>query len=68
MNIQVDNYYISVNKHGIISICVDGQMIIHNRTRYTKREDIISDAVRLINEYNKRHNLSWGRAYPIKTR
>ena len=60
MNIRIDNYYISVNNRGIINICIDGQMIIQESTKFTKIEDVMNDAVRLIIEYNKRHNLKWG--------
>ena len=62
MNIQIDNYYISVSKYGHISICVDGQMIIHDRVHRTSRSDVISYAIKAIDKYNKRHNVEWGRA------
>lgn len=65
MNIQIDNYYISVSKYGhmsIMSICVDGQMIIHDQVHSTSRSDVISYAIKAIDKYNKRHNVEWGRA------
>lgn len=60
MNIQIDNYYVSVDKYGYISICVEGQKIIHDQVRNTSREGVIAYAVKAINDYNKRHNLEWG--------
>lgn len=60
MNIQIGDYYISVNNVGCMNICIHGQMIVQSYTKYMKREDIINIAVKLINNYNKRHNLEWG--------
>ena len=60
MNIQIGNYYISVNNRECMNICIHGQMIIQAYIKYTKREEIINIAVELINNYNKRHNLQWG--------
>ena len=60
MNIQIDNYYISVN-NGYMRVCIDGQNIIDAYTKHVKREEIISIAIKLINDYNKRHDLEWGR-------
>lgn len=60
MNIRIDDYYISVDNQNIISICIDGQMIIQQTVKSRKREDIIHDAVRFINDYNDRHSLEWG--------
>lgn len=60
MNIQIDNYYISTNADGYMSICIDGQNIIYERPRLTTRSEYISCAVYEIEKYNKRHNLKWG--------
>ena len=60
MNIRIDDYYISVDNQNTISICIDGQMIIQQTVKSRKREDIIHDAVRFINDYNDRHSLEWG--------
>lgn len=60
MNIQIDNYYISVSNRGCMNIYIEGQMIVQAYTKYMKREELINIAVRLINDYNKRHNLEWG--------
>lgn len=63
MNIQIDNYYISTNSGGYISICLDGQNIIHdnyNPVAFTRRE-AIDYAVKAIEKYNERHDLAWGK-------
>lgn len=61
MSIRIDNYYISMNKYGHIGICIDGRMIVHTQIKFTtKREVVIQEAINLINDYNKRHNLEWG--------
>ncbi len=62
MNIQIDNYYISTNSTGLMSICLDGQNIIHDRYNpksYTKRE-AVDYAMKAIERYNNRHDLAWG--------
>lgn len=60
MNIQIDNYYISTNADGYMSICIDGQNIIHTRPRLTTRMEYICCAVYEIEKYNKLHGLEWG--------
>ena len=59
MNIQIDNYYISVN-NGYMRVCIDGQNIIDAYTKHVKRDEIINISIKLINDYNKRHDLEWG--------
>lgn len=60
MNIQIDNYYISTNYDGYMSICIDGQNIIHERANCVSRAEIVRNAVHEIEKYNLRHNLKWG--------
>lgn len=60
MNIQIDNYYISTNVDGYMSICIDGQNIIHERPRCVTRRDTIDYAAYAIEKYNERHKLKWG--------
>lgn len=60
MNIQIDNYYISTNSGGYMKICIDGQNIIHTRTKCETRNEAIIFAVNEIEKYNERHNLEWG--------
>lgn len=62
MNIQIDNYYISTNSDGYMSICIDGQNIIHTRPICETRKEAISYAVQQIEKYNERHDLKWGEA------
>lgn len=60
MNIQIDNYYISTNSYGYMSICIDGQNIIHTKPKCETRSEAISCAVKEIEKYNERHDLKWG--------
>lgn len=60
MNIQIDNYYISTNSDGYMSICIDGQNIIHTRPKCETHREAISCAVKEIEKYNERHDLRWG--------
>lgn len=60
MNIQIDNYYISVSGN-TINVCIDGQNIIHERFEVeATEENVIKVAVSLIWDYNKRHGCLWG--------
>lgn len=59
MNIQIDNYYISTNSDGYMSICIDGQNIIHTRPKCETRREAIICAVKEIEKYNERHDLKW---------
>lgn len=61
MNIQIDNYYISTDSNGYMSICIDGQNIIHDKPKYKTRMDAINYAVKAIEKYNERHDLAWGK-------
>lgn len=63
MNIRIDNYYISTNSDGLMSICLDGQNIIHDRynPKSHTRQEAVSYAVGAIENYNERHDLAWGR-------
>lgn len=62
MNIQIDNYYVSTNSEGLMSICLDGQNIIHDRynPRFYTRSEAVEYAVKAIERYNERHDLAWG--------
>ncbi len=63
MNIQIDNYYVSTNSEGLMSICLNGQNIIHDRYNpksHTKRE-AVDYAMKAIERYNERHDLAWGK-------
>lgn len=60
MNIQIDNYYISTSADGYISICIDGQNIIHERPNCETRRSTIQFATDMILKYNERHDLKWG--------
>ena len=60
MNLQIDNYYISVNS-GYIKVCIDGQNIIHDKfTEEQTVRNITKVAVDLIEDYNNRHECKWG--------
>lgn len=61
MNIQIDNYHISTDSNGYMSICLDGQNIIHDRPKCETRRDAIDYAVKAIEKYNERHDLTWGK-------
>lgn len=61
MNIQIDNYYISKDSNGYMSICLDGQNIIHDKPKCRTRREAIYYAVQVIEQYNERHDLKWGR-------
>lgn len=60
MNIQIDNYHISTDSNGYMSICLDGQNIIHDRPKCETRREAITYAVGAIEQYNERHDLKWG--------
>ena len=61
MNLQIDNYYISVSGN-YIKVCIDGQNIIHERlTEEQTVGNVTKVAVKLIEDYNKRHDCEWGR-------
>lgn len=60
MNLQIDNYYISVSGN-YIKVCIDGQNIIHEK--FTEEQtvgNVIRVAVNLIEDYNNRHECKWG--------
>lgn len=60
MNLQIDNYYISVSGN-YIRICIDGQNIIDDRlTREQTKINVAKVAVDLIEDYNNRHGCKWG--------
>lgn len=60
MNLQIDNYYISVSSN-YIKVCIDGQNIIHERfTEERTVENVTKVAVALIEDYNNRHGCKWG--------
>lgn len=60
MDLQIDNYYISVNGN-YIKVCIDGQNIIHERfTKEKTAGNITRVAVKLIENYNNRHGCKWG--------
>lgn len=61
MSIQIDKYYVTMNKYGHIGICIDGQLIIHTKINFTNsREEVIQEAINLIKKYNNKHGLIWG--------
>lgn len=62
MNIQIDKYYISANA-GDMSICLDGQNIIHDNYKPVSftRSEMVSYAVKAIERYNECHDLAWGK-------
>lgn len=60
MNIQIDNYHISTDSNGYMSICLDGQNIIHDRPKCETRREAIAYAAVAIEQYNERHGLKWG--------
>lgn len=64
MNIQIDNYYISIsstNNQTLMSICIDGQLIIHKSLfGNVTRESAIKIAVDSISIYNSLHGCNWG--------
>lgn len=60
MNIQIDNYYVSVNG-GYIKVCIEGQNIIHERFIEEQTVgNVTKVAVKLIEDYNNRHDCKWG--------
>lgn len=61
LNIQIDNYYISVSDR-LVSICIDGQNIIHERllNEFTRR-NVVREAMIMIENYNAFHGLEWGK-------
>lgn len=60
MNIRIDNYYINYNENnGIYSVCIDGQIIIHDSTCISK-SCAIKNIVESIEYYNFVHGLQWG--------
>lgn len=61
MNIQIDNYYISTDSNGYMSICIDGQNIIHDKPKCETQMDAINYAIKAIEKYNERHDLAWGK-------
>lgn len=61
MNIRIDNYYINYNENnGIYSVCIDGQMIIHDSVIHNSRACAVMSIVQSIEDYNDRHKLKWG--------
>lgn len=62
MNIRIDNYYINYNENtGIYSVCIEGQMIIHDSAIHNSKACAVMSIVQSIEDYNDRHNLKWGR-------
>ena len=60
MNINIDNYYISVSGN-YINVCIDGQNIIHDRfIGEQTMGNVTRVAIRLIEDYNNRHGIKWG--------
>ena len=60
MNLQIDNYYISVNS-GYIKVCINGQNIIHEKLTGEQTESNVTKvAIALIEDYNNRHGCKWG--------
>lgn len=61
LNIQIDNYYITVSNR-LVSICIDGQNIIHERLlNECTRRNVVREAMIMIENYNAYHGLSWGK-------
>jgi len=61
LQMQIDKYHISLNNN-YISICIDGQNIIHERLTYHfgKRSSVAQVAIELIEDYNFNHGFMWG--------
>lgn len=60
MHLQIDNYYVSVSGD-YIKVCIDGQNIIHEK--FTEEQTVgnaTKVAVKLIEDYNNRHECKWG--------
>lgn len=63
MNLQIDNYYISIcpGENKYIKVCLDGQNIIHKKfTSNLNRKSVADVAIDLIEKYNARNKLKWG--------
>lgn len=63
MNLQIDNYYISVSsgENKYIKVCIDGQNIIHERFMgNVNRKSVADVGINLIEKYNARNKLKWG--------
>lgn len=59
MNAIIDNYQVSSNGR-YIKVCIDGQNIIHEKSKAKTKEELVCEAMGLIKEYNERHNLKFG--------
>lgn len=69
MNIRIDNYYINYNENnGIYSVCVEGQMIIHDSVIHNSKACAVMSIIQSIEDYNDRHNLKWNslKEYPCE--
>lgn len=61
MNLQIDNYYISVSGN-YIKVCIDGQNIIHEKfTEAQTVGNVTKVAIKLIEDYNNHHDCEWGK-------
>lgn len=61
LNMRIDNYYISVSNR-LMSICLDGQNIIHERLlNECTRLNVAREAIIMIQNYNIYHNCEWGK-------
>lgn len=63
MYLRIDDYYISVNNM-YMSICIDGQNIIHQRLKPNdtqSRARLAHVAIEAINGYNYTHDLEWNK-------
>lgn len=61
LNIRIDNYYISVSNR-LVSICIDGQNIIHERLlNECTRRNVVRESMIMIENYNAFHGLEWGK-------
>lgn len=64
MNLQIDNYYVSIDssENKYIKVCLDGQAIIHERfLSDVTRKKVAGAAIDLIEKYNSRNKLKWGK-------
>lgn len=66
LNVRIDDYEISTSKdvkgNVYIKVNLDGQNIIHEKMLgIFTRSNLVRESILLIEWYNKRHRLEWGK-------